>query len=152
MRRGGEPQTSRNAEAALVKYSETGLPFVTVKLAESLDGRIATRTGDSQWISSNRSLKLAHRLRREHDAVLVGIGTVLADDPELTVRLVRGRNPIRVVADGLLRIPRTAKILQGEGASHTIIATTEAANPERVRELQGLGVEVLIVPADKTGS
>src|ERR1700752_2981719 len=105
MPRKGDPHKSRELDEAHLKYSRTGLPFVTVKLAETLDGRIATTTGDSQWISSSPSLRLAHRLRREHDAVMVGAGTVLADDPELTVRLVRGRNPLRVVIDGRLRIP-----------------------------------------------
>src|SRR5690349_4076256 len=95
----GDPQMSGEPDEAHLKYTETGLPFVTAKLAESLDGRIATRTGDSRWIGSSASLRLVHRLRREHDAVMVGIGTVLADDPQLTVRLVRGRNPLRVVVD-----------------------------------------------------
>jgi diaminohydroxyphosphoribosylaminopyrimidine deaminase/5-amino-6-(5-phosphoribosylamino)uracil reductase len=150
MLRKGGPHKSRELDEAHLKYSRTGLPFVTVKLAETLDGRIATTTGDSQWISSSPSLRLAHRLRREHDAVMVGAGTVLADDPELTVRLVRGRSPLRVVIDGRLRIPLTARMLHGEGASQTLIAATEAADPGRVRELCDLGADVMIFPADRS--
>src|SRR5262249_17208641 len=130
-----------------VKDSEKALPFVPLKLAMSLDGRIATRTGHSHWISSSGSLQLVHRLRREHDAVIVGIGTVLADDPKLTVRLVPGRNPLRVIVDGRLRIPLTARVLSDSDAHSTIIATTRAADTRRVHELRQLGAGVLILPA-----
>jgi diaminohydroxyphosphoribosylaminopyrimidine deaminase/5-amino-6-(5-phosphoribosylamino)uracil reductase len=129
------------------KYRRTGLPFVTVKFAESLDGRIATSSGDSQWISSEVSLRFAHQLRSEHGAVLVGIGTVLADDPQLTVRLVSGPNPIRVVVDTRLRIPDTARILLDAAAQRTIIATTERAELSRVSKLENLGAEVLVIAA-----
>jgi diaminohydroxyphosphoribosylaminopyrimidine deaminase/5-amino-6-(5-phosphoribosylamino)uracil reductase len=133
------------------KFSRTGLPFVTVKLAASLDGRIATKTGDSRWISSKPSLRMVHRLRREHDAVMVGIGTVLADDPQLTVRLVDGPSPLRVIVDGRLRIPESAQILSDTDAHRTLIATTEGADPGRMRELQKRGVEILLLPAGLQG-
>ena len=128
--------------------SNRDCPFVTVKYAQSLDGRIATATGDSQWISSPSSLRLAHRLRREHDAILVGIGTVLEDDPQLTVRLVAGRDPLRVIVDSSLRIPLTARVLKSEAARRTLIATTEAADGNRAREIKALGAEVLTAPSD----
>jgi len=135
----------RRLNAAYFKYEQTQAPFVTVKFAQSLDGRIATATGNSQWISSPSSLRLAHRLRREHDCVMVGIGTVLADDPRLTVRLIDGRNPLRVVIDSHLRIPSTARLLR-EGAHQTLVATAFPADPGRVHELEALGAEVMTVP------
>jgi len=129
------------------KYRRTGLPFVTVKFAATLDGRIATSTGDSRWVSSRPSLRFAHELRREHDAVLVGIGTVLADDPQLTVRLVSGRNPIRVIVDSSLRIPATARVLSIAESRPVIIATTDRADLSRVPTLEGLGAEVVVLPS-----
>src|SRR5262245_24827058 len=129
------------------KYQGTGLPFVTVKFAASLDGRIATSTGDSRWISSRSSLRFAHQLRREHDAVLAGIGTVLADDPQLTVRLVGGRNPIRVVVDSSLRIPDSARVLENAASWPTIIATTDRADLSRRSVLERLGAEVVVLPS-----
>jgi riboflavin-specific deaminase-like protein len=119
------------------------LPLVTLKFAQSLDGRIATATGDSQWISSERSLRFAHELRRDHDAILVGIGTVLADDPELTVRLVTGRDPLRVILDSRLRIPLTARVFANAATSHPLIATTETADMIKAREIENLGAEVV---------
>ena len=145
-------QQSRELNESYIKYSNTGLPFVTVKFASSLDGRIATRTGDSQWISGPPALKLAHQLRREHDGILVGIGTVLADNPRLTVRLVRGRDPLRIIIDGRLRIPVTARVLQEGAAHHTVIATSERADPARARELEDLGAEILMLPEGADGA
>jgi diaminohydroxyphosphoribosylaminopyrimidine deaminase/5-amino-6-(5-phosphoribosylamino)uracil reductase len=137
----------REVNEAYYKYSATGLPFVTVKFASTLDGRIATATGDSQWISGPASLRLAHQLRCRHDAIMVGIGTVLTDDPRLTVRLVNGRDPLRVVIDSHLRIPLTARVI-AEGAAHrTMIAATEMADRDRAAELERLGAEVLRLPA-----
>src|SRR6266576_4888153 len=105
-------------------------PLVTVHYAQTLDGRIASRTGDSQWVSGEGSLRLAHEMRAAHDAVLVGIGTVLADDPKLTVRLAPGRSPVRVVVDSQLRVPPEANVLNTTDA-RTIVATTPAASEER---------------------
>jgi diaminohydroxyphosphoribosylaminopyrimidine deaminase/5-amino-6-(5-phosphoribosylamino)uracil reductase len=135
------------ANEVFFKYSSTGLPFVTVKFASTLDGRIATTTGDSQWISSPASLRLAHRLRRRHDAIMVGIGTVLRDDPRLTVRLVNGRDPLRVIIDSRLRIPLAARVIAEGAAHHTLIAATLQAPDDRVDELEKLGAEVLLLPA-----
>jgi diaminohydroxyphosphoribosylaminopyrimidine deaminase/5-amino-6-(5-phosphoribosylamino)uracil reductase len=144
-------QQCRRLNEAYFKYVHTQVPFVTVKFAQSLDGRLATATGNSQWISSPSSLRLAHQLRREHDCVMVGIGTVLADDPRLTVRLIDGRNPLRVVVDSHLRIPSTARLLR-EGAHRTLIATTAQADSGRLSELEGLGAEVMTATGAADGS
>ena len=126
-------------------------PFVTVKFAQSLDGRIATSTGDSQWISSAQSQRLAHKLRREHDAIMVGIGTVLADDPQLTVRLVRGRDPLRVVVDSAFRTPLTAQVLADGAAVGTIIAGAASVDRRRELEIRKLGAQILRLPKSKKG-
>ena len=135
-----------------VHSAQNNSPFVTVKYSQSLDGRIATSTGDSRWISGPAALRLAHRLRREHDAIIVGIGTVLADDPELTVRLVKGRNPLRVVIDSELRTPLDAHVLAGGAAAGTLMAAAANADPRRVSEMEKLGATVLRLPAASDGS
>lgn len=132
-------------------FMETRRPFVTLKFAQTLDGRIATCTGHSRWISSPPSLVFAHRLRSVHDAILVGAGTVIADDPELTVRLVRGRNPLRVVVDGSLRIPLKARILQDVSAAGTLVAVTERASKRKVDQIRHKGVDVLEVSKNAAG-
>jgi GTP cyclohydrolase II len=124
-------------------------PLVTVHYAQTLDGRIASRTGDSRWVSGESSLRLAHELRAAHDAVLVGIGTVLADDPKLTVRLVPGASPVRVVVDSHLRIPADANVLTEDG--RTIVATTPHSSETRAASIRERGAEVLRVKADADG-
>jgi len=109
----------------------TGLPFVTLKYAQSLDGKIATVSGHARWISSPASLAFAHRLRHGHDAIMVGVGTVIMDDPELTTRLVRGRNPLRVILDATLRIPPLAKVLTEQERAKTLIVTSSRAPVEK---------------------
>lgn len=134
-----------------LKYTTTGVPFVTVKFAQTLDGRIATAAGASRWISSPPSRKIAHRLRARHDAVLVGVGTVLADDPELTVRLVKGRNPARIVLDSQLSIPTGARVLKDQPAARTFVAATPAADKDKLAALHKAGIEVVTVPPDADG-
>ncbi|MGA9110348.1 MAG: bifunctional diaminohydroxyphosphoribosylaminopyrimidine deaminase/5-amino-6-(5-phosphoribosylamino)uracil reductase RibD [Smithella sp.] len=132
-------------------YMETGRPFVTLKYAQTLDGRIATATGDSQWISSEASLKYAHRLRAEHDAILVGRGTVIKDDPQLSVRLVRGRNPLRVIVDSGLKISGQANVFRNISLAPTLIATLKTAADPQFKRFAGLGAEMITVGADKNG-
>lgn len=125
-------------------------PSVTVHYAQTIDGRLATRTGDSQWISGQESLVLAHALRASHAAVLVGAGTVAADDPRLTARLVEGPSPVRVVLDSKLRLSPHANIVT-DGAAPTILATTDLAPLDRRREFARRAVEVLVLPSTIDG-
>lgn len=145
---GVEEEACREINAAFFKFITTGLPYITLKFAQTLDGRIASRTGHSQWISSPPSRTFAHRLRHSHDAVLVGIGTVLQDDPELTVRHIRGRNPLRIIVDSRLRLPLTAKALRDQDKARTIVVATRQAPPEKIRQLTAIGVETLLLEED----
>jgi riboflavin-specific deaminase-like protein len=117
-------------------------PSITIKIAQTLDGRIATRTGQSQWITCEPARALAHELRAAHDAVLVGIGTVLHDNPRLTVRLVDGPDPLRVVADTTLKIPLDRHLLT-EHPERTIVVAAEDAPADRVETVRSLGARVI---------
>ena len=120
-------------------------PFVSLKYAMTLDGRLAAAGGDSKWITGTEARTYAHYLRKTHDAVLVGKNTVLQDDCELTTRMVEGKNPIRIVLDSKATIPLNAKILNGE--AKTIVAVSEAVPQDKLDELQKLTtVEVLKLP------
>ncbi|MFV9503145.1 MAG: RibD family protein [Oscillochloridaceae bacterium umkhey_bin13] len=121
-------------------------PVVTLSYAQTLDGRLATRTGSSQWIGGPQSLVFAHELRAQHAAIMVGVGTVLADDPRLTVRLVPGQNPLRVVVDSQLRTPLKAAVLRDGAAQGTVIFCSEKAEPRRRATLCALGAEVITLP------
>jgi len=127
-----------------------GRPFVILKLAMSLDGRIAAATGDSRWISSVESRRLVHQWRREADAVMVGAGTVIADNPRLTCRSEGGRDPVRVVVDQRLRSPAGARIFHQRSAAPTILvtSTTKAGS---VKRRYGARVEAIAAPVDGQG-
>ena len=125
-------------------------PAVTVHYAQTIDGRIAARNGDAHWVSGESSLRLAHELRASHDAVMVGIGTLLADDPRLTVRLAEGPSPVRVIVDSTLRVPLSSNVFTDRTA-RTIIATTPSAPQARAREIHAAGGEVLRAHADENG-
>ncbi len=135
---------AQRVNEAYVKHISTGLPFVTAKFAASLDGRIATAGGESRWITSEESRAVAHRLRHGHDAILVGVNTVIADDPELTTRFEGGRSPLRVIVDSSLRVPATARALQ-TGPGGALVATTNRADPEHVERFRGSGVHVEVI-------
>lgn len=132
---------------AFSKFITRRIPFVILKLAATLDGKIATASGDSHWISGDESRALVHRWRNEMDAVVVGAATVRADDPELTCRIAGGRNPYRVVLDSRLRIPLTARLLRQKDSEKTIIATTARASARKVRAIEALGAKVWRLPA-----
>jgi diaminohydroxyphosphoribosylaminopyrimidine deaminase / 5-amino-6-(5-phosphoribosylamino)uracil reductase len=127
-----------------IKWMKTGKPFVGIKLAQTLDGRIADETGVSQWITSEAARKEGHRLRSEYDAVMVGSNTVSHDNPELTVRLVRGRNPVRVVVDGRLSLPVSRKIFNTEAAPTWLFTSASAMkhNNRKIHKLVTQGVRV----------
>ncbi|VAX28935.1 Diaminohydroxyphosphoribosylaminopyrimidine deaminase / 5-amino-6-(5-phosphoribosylamino)uracil reductase [hydrothermal vent metagenome] len=125
-----------------MKNMETGQPFVTLKAAMTLDGRIATASGESKWISGERARLEVDRLRAEADGVLVGIGTVLADDPMLRLRKTKGKNPIRVVLDPHLKIPLSSRLVETARETPTVILTTEAAAPLQGKALERKGVLV----------
>ena len=126
-------------------------PAVTVGYAQTLDGRLATSTGSSQWISAPESLRFNHELRAGHDAIMVGVGTVCEDDPRLTVRLAAGHDPLRVVVDSTLRTPLTAAVLARGAAPGTVIAVTDRAPVGRRGKVRALGGTVLCLPANAGG-
>lgn len=126
-------------------------PFVTIKIAQTLDGKIATKSGHSKWITSEESRILVHQKRTEYDAVLVGIGTVLEDDPVLNVRLVKGRNPLRIVLDSTLRIRLDSHLLSDELHKKTIIFTSKNAELDRLKAVKSSGAKVIQVSSDKSG-
>jgi diaminohydroxyphosphoribosylaminopyrimidine deaminase/5-amino-6-(5-phosphoribosylamino)uracil reductase len=140
----------RRLNETFFKSVETDKPFVTLKAALTLDGKIASRSGRSRWISCPASRQKVHRMRSRVDAVLVGLGTVLQDDPQLTVRGIRGgRNPCRVVMDSMLRIPMTARVLEPE--AETLLATTDRASKRRILQLERRGIRVEVFRPDRSG-
>jgi diaminohydroxyphosphoribosylaminopyrimidine deaminase / 5-amino-6-(5-phosphoribosylamino)uracil reductase len=146
------------AEAAalnevFIKYITTKRPFVLLKVAASLDGKIATVTGESRWITNERSRLLVHQLRDQLDAVMVGINTVLRDDPLLTTRLAGGggRDPMRIILDSRLRIPCEARVLTASPTASTLIATTPEAPRKKRLQLEAAGARVLVIEGDGPG-
>ena len=128
------------------RYIRTRKPWVTLKFAETLDGRIATPSGDSRWISSPLSLRFAHQLRANHDAVLVGAGTVRSDNPKLNCRLVKGRDPLRIVLDARLSLPLDREVFSDQG--RTIVVCTAPAPAKKKESLEKMGVEVIEMEGD----
>ena len=136
------------------KFITTGKPFVFLKMAASLDGKIATRTGHSRWITTEVSRNYVHHLRQNVDAVMVGIGTVLKDDPLLTVRvpeIKRPQHPLRIVVDSRLRIPLACRLVRTAGQFPTLVATTPAASSSKIKRLMRAQVRVWVLANDASG-
>ena len=146
---GEEAQASRKINEAYCKYITTRIPFVTAKFAASLDGKIATRTGDTRWITGEAARREAHRLRVTSDAVMVGIGTVQADDPQLTARDPDGhplpRQPLRIVVDSTGRTPASARLLQEPGK---VLVAGARIPQNRAKALSQAGAQVVQFPAE----
>jgi len=148
-------QQAERLNAAYIKHRTTGLPYVTVKVATTLDGKIATESGDSKWITSALTRAWVHRqLRSRVDAIMVGVGTVIADDPRLTTRLVRAdrRNALRIVVDSHLHTPPRARVIwPSDHDGKTLIACVKGAPLERRAALEAAGAGVLECASDDTG-
>ncbi|MEN8262371.1 MAG: bifunctional diaminohydroxyphosphoribosylaminopyrimidine deaminase/5-amino-6-(5-phosphoribosylamino)uracil reductase RibD [Nitrospirota bacterium] len=135
---------AKKLNEAFIKFITKKEPFVFMKIAQTIDGKIATAKGNSKWITGTLSREYVHRLRNEADALLVGIGTVIADNPSLDCRVKDGINPFRIIIDSSLRIPLNAKLLKHKD-NRTIIAATEKAGPKKIEQLTSLGVKVLTI-------
>ncbi len=144
-----EDECRRMNEGFITRVTR-GRPFVILKLAMSLDGRIAAASGDSRWISSEESRHLVHEWRREADAVMIGAGTVIADNPRLTCRISGGRDPVRVIIDQSLRSPVQARIFHQRSMAPTILVTS-ATNAGRVKRRYGTRVEAMGASTDERG-
>jgi diaminohydroxyphosphoribosylaminopyrimidine deaminase / 5-amino-6-(5-phosphoribosylamino)uracil reductase len=142
-----EAEACRELNAAFVTHALTGRPLVTLKMAASLDGRVATEDGETRWITGPESRAIVHRMRADADAVAVGVGTALADDPLLTARDVEGpvRQPRRVVFDSAARLPPAAAMVRTAAEAPVTVVAVPAAPAERVEGLRAAGVEVLVV-------
>lgn len=128
-----------------------GIPYTTIKFAQTLDGQIATREGHSQWISSSSARKLAHQLRKENDGVMVGTRTAAHDNPQLNLRLVTGENPRRIVLDAFLRLPLNLNIFKANDIEKTIIVTTGNVPQKKLEQLHQIGVQVIQTRLNQSG-
>ncbi|MDT8715935.1 bifunctional diaminohydroxyphosphoribosylaminopyrimidine deaminase/5-amino-6-(5-phosphoribosylamino)uracil reductase RibD [Clostridium sp. 19966] len=141
-------EEGRKLNEIFLKYITTKLPFCIMKTAMTLDGKIAAYTGDSRWVTGEASRKYVHKLRHRAAGIMVGIGTILADDPMLTTRLedIKGSDPIRIIVDSRAGISLEAKVLDANSSARTIIATTEKASIDKIRALENKGADIIITP------
>ena len=133
---------SKKLNEAYIKYMKTKKHFIIIKVAMSADGRIATKTGDSKYITSKEARAYVHHLRTEVDAVMVGLNTVLRDNPELTPRLVKGKDSMKIVVDSTLKIPKNCNLMKNP--AKLIVATTSKASKNMIKKLQQKGVTIII--------
>lgn len=138
----------RKQNEVFFKWIEHKKPFIVLKAAMTLDGKIATATGQSKWITNETSRAYGYKLRDIYDGIMVGINTVIEDNPMLTARVDGGKNPIRIVVDSSLRIDINANVVQDKSAK-TIVATTDKANKDKILKLQAQDVDVIVVDKDK---
>jgi diaminohydroxyphosphoribosylaminopyrimidine deaminase/5-amino-6-(5-phosphoribosylamino)uracil reductase len=138
---GVQEETSRKMNEVFNKFIVENKPFVTLKAGITLDGKIATHSSDSKWITSEEARYDVHQLRNEHMAILVGVNTVVADNPELTTRIPNGRNPIRVILDSTLKIPLASKVITDKQAD-TWIFTSDNYDQEKKITLENLGISI----------
>jgi diaminohydroxyphosphoribosylaminopyrimidine deaminase/5-amino-6-(5-phosphoribosylamino)uracil reductase len=137
-------EEAQEINEAFMKFITRRMPFVVLKIAQSVDGRIATARGESKWITGPEARKRVHGLRNELDAVLVGVDTIIKDNPSLDCRAPKGRDPFRLIVDSRLRIPLQSKVLHC-GDNRTILCCTGKAPEPRIRRLAGMGITVLTV-------
>ena len=138
---------AKKLNEVFIKYTKTKKPFVMIKVAMSLDGRIATATGDSKYITSKEARLFVHQLRTQYDAVMVGLNTVIRDNPELTPRLVHGKDPMKIVVDTKLKIPKNCNLMKYP--TKLIVATTNQASKAYIKKLQQKGVNVILTRSVK---
>jgi len=143
-------EDARNLNEVFIKYITTGKPFVTLKVAMSLDGKIAASSGESKWITGEAARRYVHQLRDRYDAILVGVGTILADNPSLDTRLQngKGKNPVRIVVDSTLRTPLNSKIFKRHSPARVILATTKSASSNRLKAFLARGAEVMVIAGE----
>lgn len=148
-----EKEAQRLNEGFFTRVS-VGRPFITLKLATSRDGKLATKSGESKWITNEESRNLAHVMRAENDAVMIGSATALIDDPELTCRLegYERRSPVRIVADGRLRLELTSRLVRTLALAPLWILTREGVDQKRARSFRDLGVTVFEIGSDNAGN
>lgn len=134
---------ARRLNSAFNVFITTGRPWILLKIAQSFDGRIALSSGQSRWITGEESRIEVHRLRTKLDAVLVGVQTIIDDDPELNVRHVKGRNPVRIIADSKLRLPEDARVLSNKDHRKTWLLTTGEVDQDKASRLQKRGIQII---------
>lgn len=142
----------RKINEPFIKFITTKQPFVCMKAAMTLDGKIATHTGDSKWVSCEASRETVHQMRNKYMAIMVGADTVIADNPQLTCRLPgKCRNPLRIVVDSQARCPAESKVFEVSENEKTLLAVTEKAPADKIESLRSAGVDVVVLPEDENG-